>query len=674
MVTMTMAPMPALPMSSMVTMSFRDASNKQSREKMMKNIIKSVWLNLLAGLGMSIAVSANAAVPTISEVDKLIASDAAVLDYMGYSVAVDGDTAFIGAYGDDDLGNESGAVYVFTRDANGVWTQQQKLVGSDTVADDRFGYALVLEGDTAVIGMESWDFFEPPMGAAYVFTRDTNGVWSEIQKITAFDGVEGDYFGQSLAMNGDTLTVGSHGDDTVAANAGAVYVYTRDATGQYSFQQKLFASNGTDNDWFGRSLDVEGDTAIISSWGYDLIDGDVVFIGYAYVFEPDANGVWTETQMLDPGYDAGADTYGRSVAISGNTIAVSAERDDTADVDAGAVYIFNRDDTGAWNKAQLLSASDGGAYDSFGYDIDLEGDNLVVGAYSDDENGDAVGSAYLFKRDVNGIWSQFIKMAASDAMDYDYLGVSVSISGATVIAGAYLSDVNGDSAGATYVFNVEPAAEADIVVAPGIVDFGEVMVGLSPDLPVNVTNFGMTDLSLNDISVANGADYSQVNDCPATLLPLQSCQVTVTFAPSADGVSTDELVVASSDVDEPTATATLTGAGTTLLPDLVVSNVSLPRSIKANKTTDMDVTISNEGSADAPAGYWVLLYLNDLMIGSEWISTELAQGASLTFTTTTVIPDLSTGTYQLKAVIDSEDYILELDETNNTWTKSVRVR
>ena len=639
----------------------------------MKTSLKIQFLLAVFGFSIVYGATANAVTPVIDEVAKMITSDAAALDYMGYSVDVDGDTAFIGAYGDDDLGNESGAVYVFTRDANGVWTQQQKLIGSDTVADDRFGYALALEGDTAVIGMESWDFFEPPIGAAYIFTRDANGVWTEQQKLTAYDAVEGDHFGESLAMNGDTITVGAHGNDTLDTDAGAVYVYTRDETGLYSFQQKLLASNGTANDWFGRSLDVEGDTAVMSSWGYDL-DGVVIPVGYVYVFERDANGVWTEQQMLDPGYDAGADNYGRSVAISGNSIAVGTADDDTADVDAGAVYIFYRDDIGSWNIGQKLVASDGGAYDNFGFDISLEGENLVVGAYTDDDNGVDSGSLYLFKRDANGVWNQFVKMKASDGIAYDYLGFNVDISGSTVLAGAYLGDIAGSSTGSSYVFNIEPSADADIVLAPDTVNFGEVMVGLSADLPVTVTNFSLGDLSLNDIFVANGVDYSQTSDCPATLLPLQACQVTVTFTPSADGVTTDELNVVSNDVDEPTATATLNGTGVTLLPDLTVSNVSLPRSLTANKSTDMEVTISNDGSADVSGGYWMMLYLNDIIIGGEWVSDAPAQGATLTITITTLIPDLNTGTYQLKAVVDAEEDILELDETNNSWTKSVKVR
>ena len=120
------------------------------------------------------------------------ASDGAGGDSFGYSVALDGDTALVGAYGDDDKGGTSGSAYIFTR-SGGVWTQQAKLTASDGEALDRFGYSVALDGDTALVGAYGDDDKAPQSGSAYIFTR-SGGVWSQQAKLTASDGAGNDYF------------------------------------------------------------------------------------------------------------------------------------------------------------------------------------------------------------------------------------------------------------------------------------------------------------------------------------------------------------------------------------------------------------------------------------------------------------------------------------------------
>src|SRR5207244_2622086 len=134
------------------------------------------------------------------------------------SVAVSGDTALVGAYGDNH-----GSVYVFTR-AGGVWTQQAKLTASDGAVGDVFGYNVALSGDTALVGARNAN---AQQGAAYVFTR-SGGVWTQQQKLTAGDGVAQDHFGRGVALSGDTALVGASGDDVGAANTseGSAYVFT----------------------------------------------------------------------------------------------------------------------------------------------------------------------------------------------------------------------------------------------------------------------------------------------------------------------------------------------------------------------------------------------------------------------------------------------------------------
>jgi hypothetical protein len=582
----------------------------------------------------------------------------------------------IGAYGDDDLGDEAGAAYVFIRDSSGVWTQQQKLTASDGAEDDRFGWAVSVNGDTLVVGRESWDFFAPPPGAAYVFTRDSNGVWSEQQILTAFDGEAGDYFGEALSVNLDTIVIGADGDDDMGSSSGSAYVFVRDSSGYWNLQQKLIASDGVQYDSFGNVVDVDGDTAVIGNSGlyYDA-EGNAVQDGGAYAFTRDSNGIWTE-QILDPNVNVETEWYGKSVAVNGDTIAVGAYGDSDVDVFAGAVYLFNRDTTtGVWSVQQKVTASDGGYNDKLGFSVDLDGDNLVAGAYTDDDNGTDAGSAYVFTRDANGVWNEQLKLLSSDGVDYDFFAFSVGISGSSVLSGAYFNDpASGINSGAGYVFETQSSVEGpDISLAPTAVDFGDVAVGQSAEQLVTLSNLGTSELALFDIAIEGGIDFSQINDCPVSLLPLEACQIAVTFTPSTDGVFSDTLTVLSDDPDQPAASVSLSGTGATLLPDLTVTDITTPKNITGGQTATLGVTIANQGSADVSGGYWVTLFLDGLQIDTHYVEDAPTAGSEISFSWDVPIPDLNRGTYVLEALVDQFDSILELDETNNTLSKSVKI-
>ncbi|MBK8430869.1 MAG: FG-GAP repeat protein [Chloroflexi bacterium] len=139
------------------------------------------------------------------------------------AVAVSGDTAVIGAWRDDDGGDNSGSAYVFTR-MGGVWSQQAKLTASDASAGDYFGYAVAVSGDTAVIGAYFDDDGGTNSGSAYLFTR-TGGVWSQQAKLTASDPAANDFFGIAVAISGDMAVIGSFVDDDGGTDSGSAYVF-----------------------------------------------------------------------------------------------------------------------------------------------------------------------------------------------------------------------------------------------------------------------------------------------------------------------------------------------------------------------------------------------------------------------------------------------------------------
>ena len=181
---------------------------------------------------------------------------------------------------------------MFTR-TSGVWTEQQKLTASDGEAGVLFGFAVAVDGDTVVIGALGDSANGVFAGASYVFTRDA-GVWTEQQKLTASDGASMDFFGNSIAVDGNTMLIAADGGG-VLDGPGSVYVFTRSA-GIWTEQQKLSPSDGGVNDEFGLSVSVDGSTAVIGSHWHDAVGEDS---GAAYVFTRSA-GVWTEQQKLTP--------------------------------------------------------------------------------------------------------------------------------------------------------------------------------------------------------------------------------------------------------------------------------------------------------------------------------------------------------------------------------------
>ncbi len=241
---------------------------------------------------------------------KLIADDGAPFDRFGSSVALSGGIVVVGAYHDDIAVNvDQGSAYVFTR-ANGGWMQQQKLTADDGAANDLFGWAVALSGDTTVVGAFGGNMSR---GAAYVFTR-SGTVWTPQQKLTANDGAAGDNFGFSVAISGDTVAVGAFTDD-IGANQdqGSVYAFTRSGTA-WMQQQKFTANDGTAGDRFGRSVALSGDTLVTGANNKTI--GTNMGQGAAYVFVSPACPTITLSPASLPGAQLGA-SYSQTVTASG---------------------------------------------------------------------------------------------------------------------------------------------------------------------------------------------------------------------------------------------------------------------------------------------------------------------------------------------------------------------
>jgi len=412
--------------------------------------------------------------------------------------------------------------------------QQAYLKASNTGAGDAFGWSVAVSGDTVVVGAPAEasnapgvngnqsDNSAPYSGAVYVFVRNGTN-WSQQAYLKASNpggrplGQEfGDLFGFSVAMSGNTLLVGAFQEDSNATgvngnqtndsapDSGAAYVFVRNGT-NWTQQAYLKASNTGAGDRFGISVSVSGETVVVGSWtegsnatgvNGNQTNNNAYAAGAAYVFEREGTN-WSQQAYLKASNTGAYDWFGRSVAISGDTVVVGAFQEDSdatgvngnatnnSATDSGAAYVFVRNETN-WSQQAYLKASNTGASDWFGYSVSVSGDTVVVGAAGcyhfiegggsgEDSNATGVngnqtnnsaaesGAAYVFVREGTN-WSQQAYLKASNTGAGDYFGKFVALSGDTVAVGApaessNAAGVGGDQSnnsaaqsGATYVF------------------------------------------------------------------------------------------------------------------------------------------------------------------------------------------------------------------------------
>ncbi len=407
-------------------------------------------------------------------------------DGFGFSVAIDGNWMVVGApfensNGSDDQNNtmaDAGAVYVFQRNGEN-WMQQAYLKADNAAAHDRFGYSVAIDGDTLVIGAAQQD--STNAGAAYVFQR-SGDAWVQQAFLKADNADAADEFGFSVAIDGDSLVVGAIKEDSVSATSGAAYVFQRSGD-NWNQQAYLKALHTGVNDWFGYSVAIDGDTLVVGAIREDsnanTIDGDqsnndAGDAGAAYVFQRSGD-TWQQHTYLKGSNAAANDWFGHSVAIDGDTLVVGSTRDDSDVIDSGAAYVFQRSgDT--WHQQAQLKASNPDSSDQFGSSVAIDGDTLVVSATGEDSNtrgingeqqnndANASGAAYVFQRSGD-TWQQQAYLKASNTDAGDEFGISVDIDGDTVAIGGWYESsfatgidgdqgnhANGDYSGAVYVF------------------------------------------------------------------------------------------------------------------------------------------------------------------------------------------------------------------------------
>lgn len=502
----------------------------------------------------------------------LKASNPGKNDQFGFSVAISGSTIVIGAFGEDSKSSttqgdnsaaDAGAAYVFTR--TGItWTQQAYLKSSTAAAGNLFGYSVAIAGNSLVVGAmgesaaasgTDTTAATERAGAAYVFTRtitSTASTWTQQASLKASNAGAGDLFGVSVGISGDTVVVGAQNEssdstgvngaenDDTLSNSGAAYVFVR-ADSKWTKQAYLKASNTGKGDLFGHAVAISGTTIVVG----------------AHQESSKARGV-------------------------------NKNQSDNSAAKSGAAYVFTRNVGKKWKQQAYLKASNTGTGDGFGRSVAISGDSVLIGAYGEDSNARGVkgnqlnnslvdsGAAYIYGRSSKK-WSQKYYLKSSNAGKNHRFGMSAAIDANISVVSA---PGVGKNEGAAYLFESDLSPRPEIVIekttdgvvtnllnGSATVDFGTFKLGDSTvaqrTQTFRIRNTGTTDLTGLSFSKSgtNSANYTLVNTNTTTVLPGGSTTFTILLEPGV--LDSSKLVAAitvkSNDLDEAEFKIALTG-------------------------------------------------------------------------------------------------------------------
>lgn len=415
-----------------------------------------VLVGLLWGMsaGSSVHAQQSALVPRRAAI--LAPDRPAFLDNFGLAVAVDGDTALIGAFGEDGTG-ELGAAYIFERDAGGrdAWSQVAKLIPAEGRDGIQLGWAVALHRDTALVGAVHFgEAAEAGWGSAYVFERDAGGedAWGQVARLTPAEHREGDRFGYTVALSEDAALVGTY-------SAGPAYVFARDRGGEGAWGEaaKLTPADAAGGSSFGNAVALSGSTALVGAY---FANSHGTASGAAYVFDRDegGSGAWGQTAKLTQAGARLGDTFGRSVALDGSTAVVGAASTQDRAEGRGSAFVFERDGDSSkvWREVATLAPADGATDLWFGTSVAVSEGRAIVGAHREAEGFQ--GATYVYERGHGDgpAWAEVARMDESVGA-YGDLGLSVSLSGGTAVLGGGVdrSRAPGFGYGTAYVFYLD---------------------------------------------------------------------------------------------------------------------------------------------------------------------------------------------------------------------------
>ncbi|RYD63806.1 MAG: hypothetical protein EOP83_11235, partial [Verrucomicrobiaceae bacterium] len=392
----------------------------------------------------------------------LTASEGDGYEKFGSAVVLQGDTAFIGAPGfvlDGDATALRGGVHVFNR-AGGAWALHKVIAGAEGTAGEDFGAALAVSGTTLLVGASgdtsSYPYYNDLDGSVFVF-EESGDAWSQTAKLIDPDGADQDLFGAAVAIDGDRAVVGAPDDDQSGGMVeGSVHIFSRTA-GIWSHVKALRVSGSDDDAAFGSAIDLEGDILLVGA--PNVVGPSSVYEGGVFEFAA-VEGSWSLKGRLSPATDDVVG-FGRAVLLNGGQAIVGAPGRGYyySPKSTGSVHFFQRSGDG-WSESGPLRAPNGYLGDTFGFPLALGGQNLLVGMGSAGSYADytinGAECVHVFSGS-GGTWQPETVLRPTDGGDQTYCGTAVAIDGERCVIGLPYDDsgVNDFRGGSAYVLSRE---------------------------------------------------------------------------------------------------------------------------------------------------------------------------------------------------------------------------
>ncbi len=467
----------------------------------------------IAAKGLEPTIAEN---PVLKKSGVLTAIPQFALDELGYSVAISGNVVVAGA---PYYNSRLGAAFVYLIGENG-WsdmTQVAVLTASDSSTSSYFGYSVAIDGNTIVIGAYGWNTSK---GKSYVFVKPTGG-WQDMSEnaaLTPLAPFNAGQFGFSVSISGDVIAVGANMENS---SKGAVYVFSKPGSGwSGSLHEgaRLTAADGASTDRLGEAVSIDGSTIAAGAIYQDV--GGTSNSGAVYIFVKPGSG-WVnaaQTAKLSTTDKAANDNFGKAVSIDGETLVVGADNKSTQ---SGAAYVFMRPGSG-WSNANetvRLGYSMDELYDHFGRSVSIDGNMILVGA--DGKSvfmNDKRGAAFLYVKPAGGWINGMIqrdRIYTTEGINGDQFGFAVDLENGTAVAGAPLKDKLHTDNGAVYVFspaqvyyNPDGICNGNI---PCFNTFGAARAAVAVDGIVSISGMILEDLLMNKAVTVNIDGNSWVN-------------------------------------------------------------------------------------------------------------------------------------------------------------------
>ena len=357
-----------------------------------------------------------------------------------------------------------------------------KIRPTDLVKGDYFGRNIDISGNYAIVSAPNQDQIIngnqtlKHAGAAYIYHKDENGNWTEIQKLGLSNisiNNQYDFFASSVAISEKYAVVGAtqaitlnpeNHENINEGETGAVYIYEKNASGNWLQVQKIQGSDSRTGDQFGFEVAVEDDHILVGAIAHTV--NEILYAGAIYAFKRNNNGVWEETQKITkPVKDERPNSrygfpFGFTIAMDENRAIFghidNQDLNDPSDITRNVAFIYERNDNGIWSEIQKLIPSDSPQSGSTGLKLDIQGDYIIAAAQGYNRSGtDRLGVAFVFKRNESGIWDETQKITpSSQQVGPSFGSTSVSIDNGLIAIGAYLDDSKGQNAGSTYVYTL----------------------------------------------------------------------------------------------------------------------------------------------------------------------------------------------------------------------------